>query len=161
MRSTETLFPLFRLNGLSREELNSVAFETGLGQRKSGIIDIPEFFHIFCQQSLEGTVSYNDLAAKIEAITGISVSRQGYQQRMGLECVAFFQRVLERVFARKQATPADNVLTRKFTRILVQDSTILRLPLRLFEIFSGVKNGSQSVCNPRVQSIYDLISRQF
>lgn len=49
----------------------------------------------------------------------------------------------------------------KFKRILVQDSTIIRLPLRLFEIFSGVKNHSTTVCNARIQGIYDLVSRQF
>lgn len=49
----------------------------------------------------------------------------------------------------------------QFDRILVQDSTIIRLPMRLFEIFAGVKNGSKSVCNARIQGTYDLISRQF
>ena len=49
----------------------------------------------------------------------------------------------------------------KFKRILLQDSTIIRLPLRLFEMFSGVKNASTVVCNARIQGIYDLVSRQF
>jgi len=43
----------------------------------------------------------------------------------------------------------------------VQDSTVIRLPLRLFEQFSGVKNAHTSVCNARIQSIYDLISQRF
>jgi Transposase DDE domain len=33
--------------------------------------------------------------------------------------------------------------------------------MRLFEIFSGVKNASKSVCNARIQGVYDLVSRQF
>lgn len=49
----------------------------------------------------------------------------------------------------------------QFERILVQDSTIIRLPIRLFEIFAGVKNGSTTVCNARIQGTYDLVSRQF
>jgi len=49
----------------------------------------------------------------------------------------------------------------KFSRILVQDSTVIRLPLRLFEIFSGVKNAHLAVCNARIQGVYDLLSKQF
>ncbi|MCD4654625.1 transposase [bacterium] len=49
----------------------------------------------------------------------------------------------------------------KYKRILVQDSTIIRLPIRLFEIFSGVRNGTTAVCNARIQGVYDLVSRQF
>lgn len=44
---------------------------------------------------------------------------------------------------------------------MVQDSTIIRLPTWLFSDFSGVSNGQSTVCNARVQCVYDLISEQF
>lgn len=160
MRSPAS-FPLFSIPGLSREELTQLAFEEGLCQRKSGKIDIPDLFHTFCLQSLEGTVSYNDLAAKIESTTGNNVSRQAYQQRMGRNCVAFFKRVLETIIKSHYPLPMKDKLKGTFKRALVQDSTILRLPARLFEHYSGVKNAAATVCNARIQGIYDLISRQF
>ena len=49
----------------------------------------------------------------------------------------------------------------KYRRILVQDSTIIRLPSKLYDLFSGVKNATTTVCNARIQGIYDLVSRQF
>jgi hypothetical protein len=49
----------------------------------------------------------------------------------------------------------------RFRRILLHDSTILRLPLRLFGAFSGVKNAHKAVCNARIQGIYDLLSGRF
>jgi hypothetical protein len=49
----------------------------------------------------------------------------------------------------------------RFKRILLQDSTIIKLPLRLFEVFSGVKNAHAAVCNARIQGIYDLLSGRF
>ncbi len=49
----------------------------------------------------------------------------------------------------------------KYKRILVQDSTIIKLPLRLFDIFSGVSNGKSKACNARIQGTYDLISENF
>jgi hypothetical protein len=53
------------------------------------------------------------------------------------------------------------VIKKEFKRILVQDSTIIKLPLRLFKEFSGVSNGKVQVANARIQVVYDLISEQF
>jgi hypothetical protein len=72
-------------------------------------------------------------------------------------------RVLETVMLSKYQSEDVEDLIRldQYSRILVQDSTVIRLPLRLFEIFSGVKNAHSTVCNARIQGIYDLISRRF
>ncbi len=51
--------------------------------------------------------------------------------------------------------------TTVYKRILVQDSTIIKLPYRLFKIFSGVSNQHSTVCNARIQGVYDLISGSF
>lgn len=48
-----------------------------------------------------------------------------------------------------------------FKRILVQDSTILKIPFRLFNIFSGVSNATTTVCNTRIQAVYDYVSGNF
>jgi hypothetical protein len=81
---------LFGINCLSREEVMQLAFESGFCKRKSGKIKSTDFLLNLCFQSLEGTVSYNDLAAGVEAKTGVNASRQAYQQRMGDECDIFF-----------------------------------------------------------------------
>ena len=163
MKYSDDSWKLFYIEGLSREEIKQLAFEVGFCQRTSGKIEAPDFLLHFCLQSLEGTVSYNDLAAKIESKTGINASRQAYQQRMGEKCDDFFKKVLEAVMRSKHLpeNPEELVGAGKFKRILIQDSTIIRLPLRLFEVFSGVKNAHKSVCNARIQGIYDLISKQF
>jgi hypothetical protein len=154
---------LFGIDFLSRDEVTKLAFESEFCKRKSGKIEAPDFLQYLCLQSLEGTVSYNDLAAKIEVKTGVNASRQAYHQRMGDECEAFFMKVLETVMLSKHQTEDVKKLigSGQFLRILVQDSTVIRLPLRLFGKFSGVKNAHSSVCNARIQGIYDLISRKF
>ena len=48
-----------------------------------------------------------------------------------------------------------------YKRILVQDSTIIKLPYRLFDKYSGVSNQYSAVCNARIQGVYDLISGSF
>ena len=47
---------------------------------------------------------------------------------------------------------------RGYRRVLVQDSTIVKLPTWLFPRFSGVSNQTSSVCNARIQAVFDLIS---
>ncbi|MCX6872472.1 MAG: transposase [Verrucomicrobia bacterium] len=49
---------------------------------------------------------------------------------------------------------------RDYRRVLAQDSTVLKLPLALFPEFSGVSNGSSSVCSARIQAVCDLLSGQ-
>ena len=41
--------------------------------------------------------------------------------------------------------------------MIVQDSTVIKLPTALFPSFSGVSNGHSTVCNARIQAVYDLI----
>lgn len=153
----------FNVEGLTRAEIEELAFETGFFKRHSGKIEAPDFLICFCPESLEGTVSYNDIAAKMQAETGTDASRQAFHQRMNDECLMFFEKVLEKVMASKYPFENTDEISglNGFKRILVQDSTVIRLPLRLFEIFSGVKNAHKAVCNARIQGVYDLLSKRF
>ncbi len=156
-------FDLFSCAGLDRNKIRQLAFETGFCKRKSGKINASDFLIHLCLESISGTVSYNDLAARIQSRTGISASRQAYWERMDEQCMRFFQRVLEHVMLSKCSAsdfpPCKN--PGRFKRILLQDSTIIKLPLRLFEVFSGVKNAHTAVCNARIQGTYDLLAGHF
>jgi len=46
----------------------------------------------------------------------------------------------------------------KYKRIVIQDSTIINLPKRLFNYFSGVSNGFVQVANARIQLALDILS---
>lgn len=154
----------FNVEGLTRDEIEELAFETGFFKRHSGKIKAPDFVIHFCNESLVGTVSYNDIAAKMQAETETEASRQAFHQRMCNDnCVPFFEKVLERVIISKYPFGNMDEVSglNGFKRILIQDSTVIRLPLRLFEIFSGVKNAHKAVCNARIQGVYDLLSKQF
>ena len=154
---------LFSCVGLDRKKIRKLAFETGFCKRHSGKISAPDFVVHLCLESISGTVSYNDLAARVEAQTGIAASRQAYWERTDEPCVRFFQRILEHVMLSKCDPHQIQSIKRQgpFKRILLQDSTIIKLPLRLFEVFSGVKNAHAAVCNARIQGIYDLLSGRF
>ena len=99
----------------------------------------------------------------MEAYAGVTASRQAYWEKTDESCARFFQSVLERVMLSKSNPGAVAAINRRlrFKRILLQDSTIIKLPLRLFAVYSGVKNGHTAVCNAPIQGIYDLLSGQF
>jgi hypothetical protein len=125
----------------------------------------PFFFECLCKESVKGTVSHNDLAAKIHEVTHISASRQAYWERMNRDegCVNFFQAVLAELMLSKVFLPELDWLKTSgmFKRILIQDSTVIQLPPRLFPLFSGVKNAASTTCNARIQGIYELLSGRF
>lgn len=155
---------LFNACGLTPQSILRIAYDTGFCKRASGKMKAPDLLQYFCEESIKGTVSHNDLAAKIQAETDVSVSRQACWERINnTACVDFFKAILEKVMLSKIDSHEGYLLKHCdiFQRILIQDSTIIQLPVRLFEIFSGIKNGHAASCNARIQGIYDLCSGTF
>ena len=60
---------LFSCAGLDRKKIRKLAFETGFCKRNSGKINAPDLLIHLCLESISGTVSHNDLAARVEART--------------------------------------------------------------------------------------------
>ncbi len=123
---------------------------------------MPEkYLSFLCQESIKGTVSYNDLASKLSCDTNCDASRQAYYYRTKQEAVEFFKQILETVIKQKYHLSDICYFRSTFKRVLIQDSTIIRLPSKLYEIFSGVRNGTTHVCNARIQGVYELLSGKF
>jgi hypothetical protein len=140
-----------------------MAYESGFMKRRSKKIDAPYFLANLCLSSLEGSPSYNDLAARFQLEYDISASKQAFWKRVDEPCVIFFQSVLARIINLKICDVDINAIKvcSKYKRVIIQDSTIIKLPLRLFKVFSGVANAHASVCNARIQGVYDLLSGCF
>jgi hypothetical protein len=121
------------------------------------------FLATLCAEAFSGSPSYNDLAAGIEAASGLAPSRQSIAERMGPACLRFLQALLEHVMGLKGAAVRDAHPgpAGRYQRVLVQDSTVIQLPAALFGAFSGVSNASSTSCNARIQAVYDLASMRF
>jgi len=147
----------------SEEQIRELARETGFQKRAPRKIDPVVFAQVLHQQSLTGACSYNDLALRIDEECGGGVSRQAVGKRMHEECVSFLEAILERALRLRLAGTEEAWIGArgKYKRVLVQDSTVVRLPVRLFEMYSGVANAHTKVCNARIQVVYDLIAGAF
>ncbi len=153
---------LLKTMNISYEELVEIALETGFIKRLRQINPL-NFLSAVCIESAIGIASYNDVAAHIDADSGFSVSRQAIGKKVKAPCEEFLKKILAIVIASKITNAALEILKARNTykRILVEDSTIIRLPLGLFSAFSGVANGPSKVCNARIQCVFDLLSGQF
>lgn len=161
MRENDFNFLMKNLN-ISNEKIADLALEAGFIKRKR-LINPLCFLSAVCTESAMGIASYNDIAARMDVDGGLSVSRQAVGKKVKASCEVFFKKILALTITNKIDNDLIETIKAKsiFTRILVQDSTIIRLPIRLFSDFSGVANGHSKVCNARVQCVYDLLSEQF
>lgn len=147
----------------SEDYLLDLAKASGFLKRTPRKIDASGLLASICAECLHGSPSYNDLAARMEASRPDSgPSRQAVALRLGESFETFIEHLLGDVIAHRLA--ADDAhpeaLAERFCgyrRVLVQDSTVIKLPGHLFADFSGVSNGQSSVCNARIQATYDLI----
>lgn len=149
--------------------LLDLAVTSGFYQRSPRKIDACSMLAAICSEAAKGSPSCNDLAASIESThPGQGPSRQAVHLRMGDPLQAFVHSLLEdliagSVFGTTAHTSSPEDRDRQFggyKRVLVQDSTIIKLPSHLFEEFSGVSNAHSKVCNARVQATYDLLAQR-
>ena len=153
---------------LTRDYLLKAAKSSGFHQRTPRKIHACDLLATVCAECLDGSPSCNDLATSLDAASPqLGPSRQAVALRMGEPFAKFIQQILGDVIAIKIAGEKNLELDSQsealvdfagYSRVLVQDSTIIRLPSHLFEEFSGVSNGASIVCNARVQATYDLLA---
>jgi hypothetical protein len=159
-------YSLLAQHQVSPDQLLALAKEYGVVKRKARKINIHEFFALICLESVKDSPSFNDLAARFDTVYHISASRQAFWKKVKDNCVNLFKAVLARLIMAKLQNneifhEGKAKLSLKYKRLLIQDSTIVRLPTRLYDFFSGVSYKSGSVCNARIQCTYDLISGDF
>ena len=156
-------FELLDNNLLTENKLRELAYETGFMKRHAKKIDAPDLLMHICLESLKGSPSFNDIAARIDITNTNFVSKQAICKRSNESCVAFFQAVLSCIIKSKITSSTSALINTsgKFKRILIQDSTVIKLPLRLFKVFSGASNLHSVSCNVRIQCVYELLSGRF
>lgn len=155
--------PLPELPGLTVDRIETLARKVGYTRRRARGISAPTFLEAVLASAAQGTPSGNDLAARIARSTGHQVSRQAVSERLHVPAAELLAEVLALVLATQLPLPAAGPTAQPswVKRCLLQDSTIVALPARLFAGFSGVANGHQRTCHARIQCVYDLLAGGF
>jgi len=150
------------MQGVTQEKILDISYTTGLIERKRMIMPGDLLFAI-CNGTIQGDSSYNDFAMLIDYNTGKSVTKQAVAKKIKHQCKIFIQEIVKVILENKLEKDkyVEVFKTLKYKRIIVQDSTVIKLPLALYEIFSGVSNRYSKATNARIQVAYDLLSGQF
>jgi hypothetical protein len=112
----------------------------------------------------QGVVSFSRWAVLLGLLGHCSVAKQSLWERVTAGAVALLQQTLglvlaERLQARAVALPQG---LRSFSRVLIQDSTLIALCAALAKVFPGSRNQCGTHHGQlRIQALYDLLTQRF
>ncbi len=146
--------------GFTKGYLNRIAFETGFIKRVRKLEGL-DYLSVLLASVAKEVVSYNVMASTLASTFNKSVFKQSLHKAMRKEAFdAFICRIFNEILQSKLSI-AKNGIKCRFRRIIIQDSTIVKLPSRLFQYFSGVKNKTAQVANARLQLALDIKTNLF
>lgn len=146
--------------GFTENYLNSIARDSGFIKRFRKLNGL-DYLTLLLFNVAKGIVSYNTMASTFLENRDKSVFKQALHKSMSKAAfIVFIERIFNELLQSKLEL-SNNKLKSKFKRIIIQDSTIIKLPQGLFEYFSGVRNQITQVANARMQLAVDLKSNVF
>jgi len=147
-------------------ELEEIARETGFVKRIPRKIDPMNFFislllSIFC-----GKNTYSNNAKKIASLIGDTVSKQAVFKRTKEETVEWLKGILTLAILKiseiKQREIFNIDIFRNFNRVILNDSTNISVPAKLYNIFGGSKNQTnKTTATLKIQGYFNILKENF
>src|SRR5260370_11456545 len=135
MRSVTQLAEALR--EILEEEANELAKETGFVQRER-IINGADFAQTLIFGWLEEPEITLDGMTQIAQRREVEITSSGWRQRFTPQAVAFMERLVQRLTqVRLEAEAAPVALLKRFTAVIVEDSSTISLPDELAELWRG------------------------
>ncbi|MDP3929896.1 MAG: IS4 family transposase [Bacteroidota bacterium] len=153
----EKITNLFIALGLDVDYFNHVAANTKFKSRFRVMNGI-DYVLVLLINISNTVISYNTLASSFINNPTKSISKQALHKALSKKTfVKFIEQIINDLLLSKLTTSKGDLRSR-FKRIIIQDSTIIKLPKRLFPDYSGVKNGFVQVANARLQFALNLLT---
>ena len=138
-----------------------MAIESGFVKRKPKKINPRELLTALFITVLGGGRSLNSIAMTLGILNGEPVSKQGVDKRMKEPCLKYLECILAHTISRT-VTRGCEVFPSTFNRIVLHDSTTIRLPSHLKEKFPGSRDQrNNDISLLKIQTVYDLLRERF
>ena len=149
-----------QLLGLNEALLHQFALATTFKKRVRKLSGLDYILMILLNASKD-IMSYNTLASSFNNTPSKCVNKQALQRAMkNNNFLQFIDMVFDSILMKKIRYP-DAKFKAMFSRIVIQDSTIVKLPQRLFAFYGGIKNQCAQVANSRIQFTIDILRNTF
>jgi len=146
------------LSGLC-DHLDTIAHDTGLVRRRSQKFSPQAFLLSLLQCTSSGTSSCNHIARALGQSTLRPMSRQALHRRLGQPASTFLSGVIGHLIsARFPASPGGKRCLGLFSRIIIEDSTVLAMAASNSEAFPGNGNCRGATAGCKIDWTYDLLS---
>ena len=139
-------------------DLHSLALQSGLIQRRSPKFSAEGFLLSLLQSVARGDSSFNQLAQCLGSHEAVPLTRQAMSLRFSEASCDFLIAVVCRLLSQHAAPKVDHRWRHLFSRILIEDSTVLPMHKRNAPDFPGNGNGRGSTAGCKVQWTFDLLS---
>jgi hypothetical protein len=150
---------------LSELPIEELAFSTDFVKSHSFKISGEAFILGFFQMILAGFNTLEKWAGQICRITGMDICPQAIQDKLQFRQVKFSKKLLSEVLKRqlwdKSYFAKASKLLESFEKVLVEDSTCITLPKKLYAFFPGTLNQKGKGSSARVQLRLELKSSTF
>lgn len=154
LNTTLTARSLFSLS-----RLNEIARKTSFVTRNSRKFSPGNFLLTLLKSVCSGKASFNQLAMYLNG-PAPAISRQAVHKRVNKFAVAFLIQVISDLLTNHSTEVLEEFSRIGFKRILVEDSTTLRIPKANAELFPAHGNSNGSTAGVKCDLCYDLLSQQ-
>jgi hypothetical protein len=147
---------------LSVLPLQSLAKSSGFLQRRPKKLSLEAFLQSILWSLCSSHYSLQDWASRLSALQAKLFSKQALHRRCNQRLLDFLHQTLAAVLANLSRADGGAEFLSRFQRVLLQDSTALKLHPALAQYFPGCGNQHQaSLASLKVQAIFDLCSQRW